>query len=112
MSDIYTLIGRRVREERQLRGLSIEKLAELAEITPSFLGTIERGEKKLSVLSLDKLSKALQIQPNELMIAPNKKSAPAWDRKILYLINSQPENAKELMFKTLDCLAKNIQLSK
>lgn len=112
MSDIYTFIGRRVREERQSRELSIERLAELAELTPSFLGSIERGERKLSVLSLDKLSKALQIQPNELMIAPNKKSAPSWERKIMFLINSQTESVKELMFKTLNCLAKNMPVSK
>ncbi len=108
MSDIYTFIGHRVREERQSRGLSIERLAELADLTPSFLGSIERGERKLSVLSLDKLSKALQIQPNELMIAPNKKSTPGWERKILFLINSRPEAAREVMFKLLDCLAKNL----
>jgi transcriptional regulator with XRE-family HTH domain len=112
MSDIYTFIGHRVREERQLRGLSIERLAELADLTPSFLGSIERGERKLSVLSLDKLSKALQTQSDVLMNAQNKRPAPAWERKILFLINSQPERAKELMFKTLNCLAKSIQLSK
>lgn len=108
MSDIYTIIGRRVREERKLRGLSIEKLAELAEVTPSFLGSIERNERKLSVLSLDKLSRALQAQPNELMLAQNKISAPAWERKILFLLNSQPERAREFMFKMLDCLVKNL----
>ena len=108
MSDIYTLIGSRVREERKLRGLSIEKLAELAGVTPSFLGLIERGERKLSVLTLDKISKALQSQPNELMRTQNKKSAPLWERKIQALINSQPENAKELIFKLLNCLVKNL----
>jgi hypothetical protein len=76
------------------------------------VGVIERGEKKLSVLSFNKISKALQIQPNDLMIAPNIKSAPAWERKIVFLINSQPESIKELMFKTLNSLAKRIQLSK
>lgn len=112
MSDIYTLIGRRVREERKLRGLSIEKLAELAEVTPSFLGLIERGKRKLSVLTLDKLSRALQTQSNELMSVQNKKTAPGWERKILFLINSQPENAKELIFKMLDSLVKNIPVAK
>ena len=36
MADIYELIGRRVREERKRLGLSIEKLADLAAVTPSF----------------------------------------------------------------------------
>ncbi len=108
MPDIYTLIGSRVREERKLRGLSIEKLAEQAGVTPSFLGLIERGERKLSVLTLDKISRALQSDPTELMRAPNKKSAPQWERKILAIVNSQPENAKEFVYKMLTSLIKNL----
>lgn len=112
MSDIYTFIGHRVREERQSRGLSIERLAELSDLTPSFLGSIERGERKLSVLSLDKLSRALQIQPSILMSAQAKKSSPVLERKILFLIQSQPENIKDLMFRTLNFLAKNVSALK
>jgi len=107
MSDIYTSIGRRVREERTLRGLSIEKLAELAEVTPSFLGLIERGERKLSVHTLDKITKALQAQPNELM-QPQNKNAARWERKVSFLLNSQSERVKEYAFKALDCLIKNL----
>ena len=42
----------------------------------------------------------------------DKKTAPGWERKILFLINSQPENAKELIFKMLDSLVKNIPVAK
>lgn len=112
MSDIYTSIGRRIREERTLRGLSIEKLAELAEITPSFLGLIERGERKLSVHTLDKITRALQVQPNELMQAQNKKSSSRWERKIAFLINSQSESAREYVFKALNFLVKNLPAAK
>ena len=112
MSDIYTLIGLRVREERTLRGLSIEKLAELAEVTPSFLGLIERGERKLSVHTLDKITKALQTQPNELMQGQNKKAASRWERKVTFLLNSQSESAKEYAFKILNCLVKNLPATK
>lgn len=107
MSDIYTSIGRRIREERTLRSLSIEKLAELAEVTPSFLGLIERGERKLSVHTLDKITKALQAQPNELM-QPQNRSSARWERKIAFLLNSQSESKKEYAFKVLNCLVKNL----
>lgn len=107
MSDIYTAIGRRIREERTLRGLSIEKLAEMAEVTPSFLGLIERGERKLSVHTLDKITKALQAQPNELM-QPQNKSSARWERKIAFLLNSLSESKKEYAFKVFNCLVKNL----
>lgn len=112
MSDIYVLIGRRLREERKARRLSIEKLAELAEITPSFLGLIERGERKLSVLTLDKLARALHILPCELMGPQDKKTAAGWERKITCLVNSQPEKAKEFIFNVLDSLVKNMPVFK
>lgn len=111
MSDIYTAIGRRIREERTLRGLSIEKLAEQAEVTPSFLGLIERGERKLSVHTLDKITKALQAQPNELM-QPQNKNAARWERKIAFLLNSKSEGIKEYAFKVLSTLVKNLPSNK
>lgn len=108
MSDIYKLIGLRVREERTIRGFSIEKLAETAEVAPSFLGSIERGERKLSVLTLHKLSSALNTQASDLMNPQSKKPAEAWERKAISLIKSLPENAKESIFKILDCVVKNL----
>ncbi len=108
MSDIYVLIGRRLREERKARRLSIEKLAEFAEITPSFLGLIERGERKLSVFTLDKLSAALQTLPGELMRAQDKETAAGWERKINLLLNAQPEKTREFIFNVLDSLVKNL----
>ncbi len=108
MSDLYALIGSRLREERKTRRLSIERLAELAEITPSFLGLIERGERKLSVLTLDKLARALHMLPCELMMTRDKRSAPVWERKISFLVSSQTEKNKELIFNILDSLVKNI----
>ncbi len=112
MSDIYTLVGNRIREERTLRGLSIEKLAEKAEMASSFLGAIERGEKKLSVLTLDKLAHALNTQAGDLMQLPGKKPAENWERKSISLIKCQPDNAKEPLFKLLDCVVKNLRPAK
>ncbi|HBE88662.1 MAG TPA: hypothetical protein DDW67_05930 [Elusimicrobia bacterium] len=112
MSDIYSVIGRRIREERLIRGFSIETLAEKAEMAASFLGSIERGERKLSVLTLDKLSRALNTQASDLMTPQSKKASEAWERKAIYLIKSQPDNAKEPMFKTLDCIVKSFKPAK
>ncbi len=38
-----TLLGNRIREERQKRMLTQEKLAEIGGISDSFVGQIERG---------------------------------------------------------------------
>ena len=38
-------LGKRVREVRKSKGISQEKLAEMAGIDRSYMGNIERGEK-------------------------------------------------------------------
>lgn len=81
-------------------------------MAPSFLGAIERGQKKLSVLTLEKLSRALNTQTSDLMTSQSKRPSEAWERKAISLIKSQPDNAKEPIFKILDCLVRNLRPAK
>ena len=43
MSDIAKIIGQRIRNYRTQKGLSQEKLAELAGCHPTYIGQLERG---------------------------------------------------------------------
>ncbi|MBU2574625.1 MAG: helix-turn-helix domain-containing protein [Elusimicrobia bacterium] len=64
--DIYNLLGDRIREERKRAGLTLEKLAELAGISTSFLAYIETKGRKASLKTVEKLAKALRIPIAEL----------------------------------------------
>ncbi|MCI0715783.1 MAG: helix-turn-helix transcriptional regulator [Chlorobi bacterium] len=46
-------------------GISQEKLANLAEIDRSYVGSIERGERNVSFLTLVKLAKCLECNVSE-----------------------------------------------
>ena len=48
-------VGKKIREHRKKAGLSLESLALNAEITPNFLGDVERGVKKPSVDTLERI---------------------------------------------------------
>lgn len=52
-------IGINIRKNRLLKSISQEKLAEMADITPNFVGMIERGEKKPSLETFIKILNAL-----------------------------------------------------
>ncbi|MGP9830543.1 helix-turn-helix domain-containing protein, partial [Psychrobacter sp. AOP1-A1-60] len=41
--------GKRVREVRKGKGISQERLAEMADIDRSYMGNIERGEKNITL---------------------------------------------------------------
>jgi transcriptional regulator with XRE-family HTH domain len=65
--DPRALLGERVRELRLAKGLSQEKLAELAKLHRNYIGSIERGQKNIGVISIVKLAHALSERPSELL---------------------------------------------
>lgn len=60
-------IGLKIKLERTKRGLSREKLAEMAEIHPGTIGTIERGEKEPSISTLEQIAAALDVDFDDLI---------------------------------------------
>ena len=66
MSDIAKILGQRIRNYRTSKGLSQEKLAELAGCHPTYIGQVERGEKNVTVESIEKISAALKVSLSEL----------------------------------------------
>ena len=63
-------LGMRIRQFRNMAGLSQEKLAWKAGIAPAFLGQLERGLKSPTVKTLEKLTRALGIPMAELFSGP------------------------------------------
>ncbi len=67
MSNINKEVGFRIREVRQDRGLSQEKLAALADLHRAYIGQIERGEKNIGLKNLEKIAKALGVNIKDLL---------------------------------------------
>ena len=58
--------GKRVREARKSKGISQERLAEIAGIDRSYMGNIERGEKNITLKKVYEICDALDIEIQEL----------------------------------------------
>lgn len=54
-------VGGRIRRERILRNLSLEKMADYLEISPSYLGALERGTRPISRKMMDRFHDRLNI---------------------------------------------------
>lgn len=63
----YSLLGKRLREERQKLYLTQEKLAEKVEVSDAYIGQIERGERSLSLDTLIKLANQLGVTVDYLL---------------------------------------------
>lgn len=61
-------IGKTIKEFRQQRGLSLNKVAELANVDKSYLSKIENEKRDPSLSSLSKISRALNIPLNILIL--------------------------------------------
>ena len=61
------IIGSRIWECRKKLGYSREKLAEVADVSNSFLAEVEHGTKNFSVPVLSRLCKALVVSADYLM---------------------------------------------
>jgi transcriptional regulator with XRE-family HTH domain len=64
--EILRLFGERLRELRTERGLSQERLAELAGLDRNYIGQIERAERNVALVNIIRIAKALDIEPAAL----------------------------------------------
>ena len=59
--------GKRIREVRKSKGISQERLAEMAGIDRSYMGNVERGEKNITLKKAYELCDALDIKIQDLV---------------------------------------------
>ena len=65
--DRMITFGKRVREVRKSKGISQEKLAEMAAIDRSYMGNIERGERNITLKKAYEICDALGIEIQNLV---------------------------------------------
>ena len=63
----YKAIGIRIRQRRKIKGLTQQKLAELAHLEPSNISHIERGATKLGLPSIIRIANALDCSVDDLL---------------------------------------------
>ena len=59
--------GKRVRAERDKRGISQERLGELAKVHRTYIGMIERAEKNITITNMEKIARALGLKLKDLV---------------------------------------------
>jgi transcriptional regulator with XRE-family HTH domain len=66
MKKTQVLFGKKLSMVRQERGLSPEKLAEMAGVSRNLVGRVERGEHNLTLNRIVDFAHALKVKPTEL----------------------------------------------
>ena len=92
MSDIAKIIGQRIRNYRTQKGLSQEKLAELAGCHPTYIGQLE---------SVEKITSAMDVSLSQLFDKLGESGNDSIASKCYDLVASKTEAEQAQLYKML-----------
>ena len=101
----YKELGKRIRAERRKQDLTQEKLAEMANISDSFMGHIERGGRTLSIETLAKLANALNLSIEYIVCGGFNYQPDMLPAEILDALNRMSSNQRKVFLKMMKTLA-------
>lgn len=111
MSQLTKQIGERLRSLRVSAGLTQERLAERADMHPTYIGQLERGEKNATIESFCKLANALNVPPAQLFAhLPSQNSQPSPAEEIYQLVQECPPREQQALLVLLRQLLQYKQL--
>ena len=105
-NDIYTHIGRRVREERIRCRWTQERLAEKIDAHLSFIGQLERGVKKPSLATLKKIADSLGIRAGDLLDEVPPPPRHSTEKKLQDLFQGYSPKQQDFLYKSFRILAR------
>ncbi len=108
--DIKKDIGRRLREARKFVGMTQEKLAEKADLSPNFIRLVEGGRSAPSIKTLHRLTTALGVELHDFfrMDAPREKETQKIQasRKVAFYLRNKKVEDIELIAQVCKALRK------
>ncbi|WP_033117772.1 helix-turn-helix domain-containing protein [Intestinimonas butyriciproducens] len=93
----YILLGKRIRDERLLLRLTLEKLAERTDKSINFIGQIERGEGKPSLETMVDIANALGTTVDSLLQDNVKAVNDSIGKEIEAIIRTLDNNGKQFI---------------
>lgn len=81
----WSLIGARIRKQREYMGFTREQFAELLDVTPKFCSDIELGVKGMSIPTLCKISRILRLPTDYILFGK---------------VEFQPDNSLSLLLQS------------
>ena len=104
----YEETGNRIYMLRKARGLTRERLAEMADISVQFLADIEKGRKNMTITTLRKLSAALMVSTDHIVNGTTD-AVSSSDEELLYLFRALPPEKQEQAVKLMKVFAEAVK---
>lgn len=91
----YVSIGQSIRKYRKQKKLTLLQLAEMIDVSDSFIGQIERGRNKPSLETVVNIANALEVSVDDLLY-----------------YNLEAQNTNDYFLKKVSALTKNLSPGK
>lgn len=103
-SDFIEKVGARIRNVRQRKGLSLQRLADMSDISQKNLGEIERGRANPTLLMLEKIADSLETSVTALMEVEHEQSRPEIIKEIYFLVSRANNRELEQLFRVVKAI--------
>ena len=101
MSGDLQLIGSRINQKRQQRGLSQAALAELLDVSPVHMSDIERGQTNCGITILRNLSEVLEVSADWLLLLDSDKARAESDDELKGVLDGCTQKEIEVILATV-----------
>lgn len=71
VNELLDIIGKRIRNTRKAKGISQERLAELANLHPTYISDVERGKVNASIYTYYCIATALEVELADVVRLPS-----------------------------------------
>lgn len=106
----YKAIGLRVKIARIRKGLTQEKVCELAELSSSHVSNIETGNTKVSLQTLIRIANAIGVSVDEFLCDEVKKSKHVFVEEIDRLLQDTTDEEIKIMTDVLKSLKHSLRI--
>lgn len=94
----YKLIGNRLKNARNAKGLTQEKLAELLDVSIPFLSRVERGSVEISLKRLSQICQVLEVSEGSILNGSSTISKNYLTEDFSLLLKDCPSDKLKLVY--------------
>lgn len=105
MKDIKTIFGQRVRYYRKSKSMSQERLAEICDLHPTYIGQLERGEKNASLETIMRICVGLGVSPETLFANLSADISETVPDKIYNMVMLLSEDKQKAAYEIIKILS-------
>ena len=105
----YKLIGSRIRQARLHHEITQEYLSELIEVTPAFIGHIERGERSVSLATLLKIAMVLNVSTDYLFSMEDTTEDAEVTNALIQMVSHRPLETKQAILDIVSTTLKHLK---